>query len=182
VDDILIEKNTIISCGRDGLIKICETHKLKTEVKAHLKRINCIAKNKDFLISCSDDHCINIFDVKNKYKKIRELKHQNVVMSIAISPNGMYVASASFDRTVRIWDILSGKQVMCHYHASSVYKVAFNNNLVLSFGRDHLIKQFCIKEKKVVSELKCGDEIYAMDFNDKMLVCACKDRKVYFFN
>lgn len=182
VDDLIVENDTVISCGRDFLIKVYENMKLLYELKFHTKRINCIVKNKDFLVSCSDDYSIIIYDAKNKYKKLREMRHQNIVMSVAISSNGMYLASASFDRTVRVWDIHSGKQLMNYYHVSSVYKVFFNNNLVVSFGKDQLIKQFCVKQKKIVSELRCGDEIYASDTDGKVLVCACKDRKVYFFN
>lgn len=182
VDDLIVENDTVISCGRDCMIKVYKNKRLVHEMKPHTKRINCITKNKDFLVSCGDDKLVVIYDAKNKYKKVREMKHQNIVMSVAISNNGMYLASASFDRTVRVWDIHSGKQLMSYFHASSVYKVVFKNNLVISIGKDQLIKQFCTKEKKVVSELKCGDEIYALDTSENMLVCACKDRKVYFFN
>ncbi|HYE72563.1 MAG TPA: hypothetical protein VEF04_04495, partial [Blastocatellia bacterium] len=37
--------------------------------------------------------------------------HGNAVTSIEVSPNGRLIATASLDRTVRLWDAQTGKQV-----------------------------------------------------------------------
>jgi WD40 repeat protein len=37
--------------------------------------------------------------------------HRGVVMAAVLTPEGDQVISAGFDGTVRIWDVLSGKEV-----------------------------------------------------------------------
>jgi len=48
------------------------------------------------------------------------------VTSVAISPNGQYVAAGSLDTVVRIWDVSTGQLVeRLRGHRDSVYSVAF---------------------------------------------------------
>jgi len=51
------------------------------------------------------------------------------VTSVAISPDGQWVAAGSLDTVVRIWEVASGKLVeRLRGHRDSVYSVAFTPN------------------------------------------------------
>src|SRR5260221_504966 len=53
--------------------------------------------------------------------------HNAEVTSVVFSPDGKRLASGSVDRTVKVWDALSGKeQLSLKGHTGSVYSVAFS--------------------------------------------------------
>lgn len=53
--------------------------------------------------------------------------HMDVVSAVAFSPDGAKLASASFDKTVRLWDVKSGKVLHTFTgHSDFVYAVAFS--------------------------------------------------------
>ena len=57
-----------------------------------------------------------------------ELKgHKALVYSVAFSPNGKILATASFDNTIKLWAYPSGKELRTLTgHKSAVYCVAFS--------------------------------------------------------
>jgi hypothetical protein len=54
-------------------------------------------------------------------------EHSDVVFSVAFHPDGKQLASASFDKTVRLWDLTSDKPERTFtHHSDFVYAVAFS--------------------------------------------------------
>lgn len=80
------------------------------------------------------------------------------VTSVVLSPDGMFLAAASLDTVVRIWDARSGKLVdKLKGHIDSVYSVAFSpdGKILVSGSLDKTLKMWDIEGlRKTLSEEK----------------------------
>jgi len=52
--------------------------------------------------------------------------HNAVVNNIVFSPDGEYFATASDDKTAKVWEVSSGKEIVCLSHDDQVTDVAFS--------------------------------------------------------
>ncbi len=69
--------------------------------------------------------------------------HLGFVNDVAISPASSMVASASSDKTVRLWNIETGKLIQTlegHQHSVTAIDFSPNGQLVASGSRDHTVK------------------------------------------
>lgn len=69
--------------------------------------------------------------------------HSALVTSVAYSPDGKMLASGSVDRTIKLWDVASGQEILtlCG-HKSNVISVAFNHDgkRLASASYDNMIR------------------------------------------
>lgn len=83
--------------------------------------------------------------------------HRDIVSSIAISPDGKLLASASGDCTIKLWNLNDGSLVReLKGHTDGVQSVAFSpeGSLVASGSRDKTVRLWRVSDGSMVSELK----------------------------
>jgi WD40 repeat protein len=92
--------------------------------------------------------------------------HTDVVTAIALRPDGAQLASASFDQTVRFWNLGQNRADGCFRgHSDFVYAIAYtpDSHSLLTAGKDRMIKRInprTLKEERTYSDH--GDEVLAL--------------------
>jgi WD40 repeat protein len=76
--------------------------------------------------------------------------HTHCIWAIAINPAGTLVASASFDKHVRLWRLSDRQNIGVFEHSSLVYTVTFSvdGRHILSGGRDKKISEWEVHYKR----------------------------------
>lgn len=75
------------------------------------------------LVSGSDDNTMIMWQPQKSNKPIqRMVGHQGLIIQVCFSPDGYYFASASFDKSIKLWDGKTGKFIAnFRGHVASVY-------------------------------------------------------------
>src|SRR5262249_53662971 len=83
------------------------------------------------------------------------LRHSAPVGALAFSADGKWLASASHDRTVRVWDAATGEERHCFRgHQAAVYSVAWSGDgkALVSCGRDGTLR---VWSRETGKEVRC---------------------------
>jgi len=131
--------------------------RLKGTLTGHKGWVTSIAttfEQPDLLVSSSRDHSVMVWKLNKDssssdddsgcgiaHKGLRG--HSQCVQDTVISSDGLFALSASWDKTLRLWDINSGVTVRTFTgHNSDVNSVAFSadNRQIVSGSRDKTIK------------------------------------------
>jgi ribosome assembly protein 4 len=124
------------------------------------------------LVSASDDNVIYLWDPlgSEPTKPVaRMVGHQKPINHVTFSPDGLYIASSSFDNSVKLWNARDGKFLLTFRgHVAPVYQSAFSpdSRLLVSGSKDMTLKCWDVRTGKLHTDLPGHqDEVYAVDWS-----------------
>jgi WD40 repeat protein len=84
---------------------------------------------------------VHVWDVANG-QELRALRgHAGPVSSVAFSPDGQRLVSASLDGTLKVWDSELGQEILTlRGHTARILSVAFDGRRIISAGQDKTIR------------------------------------------
>jgi ribosome assembly protein 4 len=160
------------------------------------------------LVSCSDDFTIFLWSPQtSKTSLTRMTGHQNLINHIVYSPDARFIASASFDKKIKLWCGKTGRFLTTFTgHVASVYQISWSSDscFIASASKDSTIKIWTVNSnnnsnknndnnnninnnsinsntKKATTTLSGHeDEVYSLDWNanGSQLASGSKDRTI----
>lgn len=125
---------------------------MERTIKGHTKAVQDVdyggPRGGTLLASCSNDLTVKLWDPSDEYKNIRTLPgHDHSVSAVRFIPSGAagaplsgnLLASASRDKTIRIWDVTTGycvKTIRGHAEWIRDVNPSFDGRWLLSAGHD----------------------------------------------
>ncbi|KAI9027966.1 quinon protein alcohol dehydrogenase-like superfamily [Hyaloraphidium curvatum] len=121
------------------------------------------------LVSCSDDFTMFIWEPSTSKKPIARMTgHQQPITHVSFSPNGLLIASSSFDKSIKLWDGNAGTFLATlRGHVGAVYQNCFSpdSRLLVSGSKDTTLKVWDMKTRKLKLDLPGhADEVFAVDW------------------
>lgn len=134
----IARKQQIIVGSDDNLLRVFNyntAEKIKT-IEEHTDYIRNIAVHptQPYVISCSDDDSIRMFDWDKHWAKVNTFAdHEHYIMAVVFNPKDPNMfASASLDKTIKIWTVGTTKSTANYSligHEAGVNCVDFSRDL-----------------------------------------------------
>lgn len=129
---------------------------LRGELKGHRNWVTSIATtdtDPNKIITGSRDKSVLVWNLQQDGdslgKPVKALRgHSHFVSDVTLSSDGNFCLSASWDGTLRLWDLVSGETTRQFTgHKKDALSVAFSpdNRQIVSGSRDRSIKLWCVQ-------------------------------------
>uniref|UniRef100_A0A0A9XQ00 F-box-like/WD repeat-containing protein TBL1XR1 n=2 Tax=Lygus hesperus TaxID=30085 RepID=A0A0A9XQ00_LYGHE len=182
--DVDWQTNTsFASCSTDQCIHVCRLNVEKPikSFQGHTNEVNAIKWDPqgNLLASCSDDMTLKIWSMKQD-TCVHDLQaHSKEIYTIKWSPTGpgtanpnmnLILASASFDSTVRLWDVDRGACIhTLTKHTEPVYSVAFSpdGKFLASGSFDKCVHIWSTQSGQLVHSYKGTGGIFEVCWNSR---------------
>lgn len=179
----------LASCSRDKTVKlwsITTGRELET-LRGHSDEAMAIAFSPrgEIIVSGAGgyDKTIKIWHLE-QHKFLTIAKHTDNVSALACNPDGKSFASGSWDRTIKLWFLDSGKEMMSlEGHTDHVYAVAYSpdGRTIASASRDKTVKLWNLDTAREIRTFTVHeDDVNTLAFspNGRYLATGSSDRNI----
>ncbi|KAK4883628.1 hypothetical protein RN001_006947 [Aquatica leii] len=170
VNTLALSTDYILRIGPFDPVNFHKSSKAKDQTFAQHRYNEVVSSYGERLVSGSDDFTLFLWNPEKEKKPLARLTgHQQLVNDVKFSPDGRILASASFDKSIKLWEARTGKFICTlRGHVQAVYMISFSvdSRLMVSGSADSTLKLWNLKTKKIEFDLPGhADEVYAVDWS-----------------
>ena len=124
---------------------------LERTFRGHRSAINSAVffPNMKQMVSGGDDDCIMLWNFKANLRAYRFSEHEGSVNSVAVAPQGNLIASASSDRTVRLWstNLANTRSSVIKSHTGTVRSVQVSRHCIF-YSSSHIFSPLSVQQRQ----------------------------------
>ncbi|KAJ2395071.1 hypothetical protein GGI05_001753 [Coemansia sp. RSA 2603] len=155
----------VASGSSDNCVRIwdSETAECLATLRGHTSRIwdICVDRAGSTLFSASGDGSVRIWDIRDLHKpqctSVVQTETGGDIYSVSLNPLESHIVMAGYDRTIRLYDRVTGRMVQTfHGHDLSVAHAVTNplGNLIISGSKDQTIRFWDMMSGSCVKSLR----------------------------
>ncbi|KAL3597386.1 hypothetical protein D5086_009023 [Populus alba] len=165
--------------GAEPAYSFVGMHCIFDQCKAAVTVLKFGHMSSDLLAYGASDGTLTVCLVSDPPSVIKKLEgHSKDVTDFDFSSNNQYIASASMDKTVRVWELSKGICIRVIYGVSSQLCIRFHpvNNNFLSVGNaNREITVFNFSTGRIINKLVFDDKVTSMDHDHTGHLIFCGD-------
>lgn len=138
------------------------------------------------ILAYADNNNIVLFNLETQSEVAILQAHTGTIYDLKFNPKATKLASASKDKTVRLWDLSNNQSEKLIIHQDAVSKIAFNHqgNLLASASYDKTVQLLDLENQnnRTLHSHKAAVLGVAFSQDDKFLISASKDTTLHIFD
>jgi WD40 repeat protein/energy-coupling factor transporter ATP-binding protein EcfA2 len=156
--------NLLITACENGdiytfdILKGTEFKLLKKIPNTSISSIDCNHDGSRIACGTHEGKIIIILRANPEKNTVPIVAHKSSVTNVKFHPISNFLASASFDQTIKLWnlDIADEQPVIFDEHDNWIYSIAFSRNgeRLVSGGRDKTVRTFVVNQELLVKEIE----------------------------